>query len=72
MLAKIVLLLQLAMVAERFRGSVSSSSRNSLEDPGSNPAWGMFVYGTVMYLLSKMTFGKEHCSIFHLQTFGLM
>ena len=41
------------MVAEWFRVSESNSSRLSLEDPGSNLAWGMFVYSTLAVIISS-------------------
>ena len=39
------------MVAEQFRASVLNSSRSSLEDPSSNPAWGMNVNMVLQLLL---------------------
>ena len=41
------------MVAEWLRVSESNSSGLSLEDPGSNPAWGMFVYSTLAVIISS-------------------
>ena len=60
------------MVAERFRASVSNSSRSSLEDPGLNPTWGMNVFNATTLFHHFITLPVEQLlddirksSIFH-------